>query len=218
MERDEDFYVFHFKTVWCPYNEDKHARDACVYAHNWQDFRRKPFFFSYTKEQCQNWESKNFIVAYSDGCKDEHRCRYSHGWKEQEYHPLNYKSKPCEDKKCNGNLECPYYHGNHDRRVVHQGNAQEMMRPKQRSQVEQLMDIGLQNLVISNVNHLKEFLFNQHLTGFNFYQLQQYFKELNLPPIVINYMEEKGVVPSDNMMKIRDSMQSMNIIVRPNMT
>ena len=80
------------------------------------------------------------------------------------------------------------------------------------------MDIGLQNLVISNVNHLKEFLFNQHLTGFNFYQLQQYFKELNLPPIVINYMEEKGVVPSDNMMKIRDSMQSMNIIVRPNMT
>lgn len=21
MERDDDFYIFHFKTVWCPYNE-----------------------------------------------------------------------------------------------------------------------------------------------------------------------------------------------------
>ena len=30
-----DFYMFHFKTVWCPYSDASHARDACVYAHNW---------------------------------------------------------------------------------------------------------------------------------------------------------------------------------------
>ena len=24
---DSDFYMFHFKTVWCPYNETKHQRD-----------------------------------------------------------------------------------------------------------------------------------------------------------------------------------------------
>ena len=117
MERDEDFYVFHFKTVWCPYNEDKHARDACVYAHNWQDFRRKPFFFAYTKEQCQNWESKNFIVAYSDGCKDEHRCRYSHGWKEQEYHPSNYKSNACRSGEACAKPHCPYFHSERDKRT-----------------------------------------------------------------------------------------------------
>ncbi len=24
MIKDSDFYMFHFKTVWCPYNENKH--------------------------------------------------------------------------------------------------------------------------------------------------------------------------------------------------
>ena len=39
---DMDFYIFKFKTVWCPYKEDDHEREACVYAHNWQDYRRDP--------------------------------------------------------------------------------------------------------------------------------------------------------------------------------
>lgn len=33
--KDTDFYMFHFKTVWCPNSDTTHARDACVYAHNW---------------------------------------------------------------------------------------------------------------------------------------------------------------------------------------
>lgn len=33
--KDSDFYMFHFKTVWCPYNETNHQRDQCVYSHNW---------------------------------------------------------------------------------------------------------------------------------------------------------------------------------------
>ena len=41
-EQDSDFYMFHFKTAWCPYEEKDHQRELCVYAHNWQDFRRKP--------------------------------------------------------------------------------------------------------------------------------------------------------------------------------
>jgi len=32
---DDDFYMFHFKTVWCPLADTKHPRDECVYAHNW---------------------------------------------------------------------------------------------------------------------------------------------------------------------------------------
>lgn len=35
MEHDADFYMFHFKTVWCPFSDKDHQRDACVYAHNW---------------------------------------------------------------------------------------------------------------------------------------------------------------------------------------
>lgn len=50
MERDDDFYMFHFKTVWCPFSDKEHQRDQCLYAHNWQDFRRAPFIFDYTKD------------------------------------------------------------------------------------------------------------------------------------------------------------------------
>lgn len=49
MDRDTDFYLFHFKTVWCPFTTPPagHVRDECVYAHNWQDFRRKPHIYEY---------------------------------------------------------------------------------------------------------------------------------------------------------------------------
>ena len=49
MIKDTDFYMFHFKTVWCPFNEkqESHMRDTCEYAHNWQDFRRKPHVYEY---------------------------------------------------------------------------------------------------------------------------------------------------------------------------
>jgi hypothetical protein len=65
---DMDFYLFHFKSVWCPYKEDDHERDVCVYAHNWQDYRRKPQIFTYNKEMCPNWPTKSFISSYKDGC------------------------------------------------------------------------------------------------------------------------------------------------------
>ena len=47
FDRDHDFYTFHFKTQWCPYQEKDHNREQCVYAHNWQDYRRKPYLYSY---------------------------------------------------------------------------------------------------------------------------------------------------------------------------
>ena len=115
-ERDEDFYLFHFKTGWCPFNYE-HNKAMCVYAHNWQDFRRKPRLFKYTNQMCPNWKSETFIVEYKEGCIYEHNCAYCHGWKEQFYHPLNYKTMPCLDiKKCLRSVECPYYHSEADRR------------------------------------------------------------------------------------------------------
>lgn len=42
MNKDSDFFMFHFKTVWCPYPEKYHKSqnemNDCVFAHNWQDF------------------------------------------------------------------------------------------------------------------------------------------------------------------------------------
>lgn len=79
--KNADFYMFYFKTVWCPWSED-HDKESCVYAHNWQDLRRKPHTCNYQKELCPNWQIDDFIRSYSDGCQNEYRCTFSHGWKE----------------------------------------------------------------------------------------------------------------------------------------
>ena len=47
-EFDSDFYMFHYKTVFCPFNLTAHDKSICVYAHNWQDFRRKPNLYNYS--------------------------------------------------------------------------------------------------------------------------------------------------------------------------
>lgn len=35
FEKDQDFYFFHFKTVWCPYPTCELSPNDCVYAHSW---------------------------------------------------------------------------------------------------------------------------------------------------------------------------------------
>ena len=116
FEIDEDFFLYYFKTGWCPFNHE-HNKAACVYAHNWQDFRRKPHLFQYSNELCPNWQSETFISEYKEGCIYEHNCGYCHGWKEQLYHPLTYKTIPCPDiKKCQKGMDCPYFHTEYDRR------------------------------------------------------------------------------------------------------
>ena len=118
MEHDIDFYMFHFKTVWCPFSEKDHQRDQCVYAHNWQDFRRQPHTFEYNNTQCPSWETKKNTKTYKDGCKLEYRCGYCHGWKELEYHPMCYKTSECripQGGKCRKS-HCPYYHHEYERR------------------------------------------------------------------------------------------------------
>jgi hypothetical protein len=79
---DFDFFMFYFKTEWCPFNHD-HNKAQCVYAHNFQDFRRRPDLFRYEVEICQDWQSGTFITSYDEGCKRLESCKFSHGWKEQ---------------------------------------------------------------------------------------------------------------------------------------
>ena len=118
LPHDPDFYLYYFKTEWCPFTQE-HNKAQCVYAHNWQDFRRKPHVFLYQDEMCLNWKSGTFISEYHEGCPHQQECQFCHGWKERDYHPLNYKTRPCAEKKlCPKGLECPFFHSVRERRDV----------------------------------------------------------------------------------------------------
>lgn len=120
MKKDADFYMFHFKTVFCPFNQFEHDRSQCEYCHNWQDFRRKPKQENYEMRECPDWKGDKFLTNYQEGCPRGKECGMCHGWKEVEYHPQNYKTQFCpelQDKKlCSRKAACPFYHSNHDMR------------------------------------------------------------------------------------------------------
>lgn len=65
LVQDSDFYIYFFKTVWCPYNSP-HDKAACPYAHNWQDYRRKPHECEYSNMPCPYWKSGTFILSYEE--------------------------------------------------------------------------------------------------------------------------------------------------------
>lgn len=108
--------MFHFKTVWCPYNETSHERDVCVFAHNWQDYRRRHEQYQYKHHQCEHWDQKSTIDEYTDACADGLLCQQSHGWKESSYHPDVYKVHPCPTLKDCKNRHCPYFHNQEEKR------------------------------------------------------------------------------------------------------
>jgi len=117
-EKDMDFYMFYFKTERCPFNHE-HNKSICVYAHNWQDFRRKPTapFPQYAAMLCTAWAPESFIYEYHEGCPRGFKCQCCHGWKEYLFHPFSYKTQPCQDiGKCRMGPDCPFYHGAYDRR------------------------------------------------------------------------------------------------------
>ena len=149
LKKDEEFYMFYFKTVWCPFNHD-HNKAACVYAHNCQDFRRRPNLFFYSSENCHNWKNDTYIKSFSEGCIHHEYCVYSHGWKEQAYHPLYYKTKLCPDElKCLKSPDCFYFHSSKDRRNPERNflySSNHYLLPK------------LENLIIwNNINDIQEY-------------------------------------------------------------
>lgn len=115
-EFDDDFFIFHYKTVFCPFNLTQHDKALCVYAHNWQDFRRKPDVFFYDPIPCPNWKASDFIVNYEEGCANFFSCNKCHGWKELEFHPLVYRTKPCAIKGCQKKADCPNFHDPSEKR------------------------------------------------------------------------------------------------------
>ncbi len=118
-EFDEDFFLFHYKTIMCPFNQNKHDKSTCVYAHNWQDYRRKPHEIRYEPISCPNWKTGDFVTNYQDGCGNGAICMKCHGWKEFDYHPLNWLTKPCpRGKNCNKKRDCTFYHNLNEKRSV----------------------------------------------------------------------------------------------------
>lgn len=95
---DLSFLFFRLKSVFCPFSWEKHNTLSCVYAHNWQDFKR-PFFAGQLPENCPDWVRDKIVLEYSDGCPRGFACRHCHGWKELDYHPARYKASAC--------LNCP---------------------------------------------------------------------------------------------------------------
>ncbi len=84
----------------------------CVYAHNWQDYRRPPQSYAYQPKLCPDWKkAKHLVVDYvMDGCVREFACPFSHGWKEKDYHPLRFRTEKCPNYYKCSKPECNYYH------------------------------------------------------------------------------------------------------------
>lgn len=112
MQVDLDFLFFHFKSEFCPYGKIEHNRFTCVYAHNWQDFKRP--FGNQSPVQCPHWNTSRTVVRYEQACPEGFACRFCHGWKERDYHPENFKTSLCENQNCDRKMVCSFLHPGFD--------------------------------------------------------------------------------------------------------
>ena len=63
---NNNFLLFEFKSVFCPFSKLEHDRYTCVYAHNWQDFKR-PFSEKLKPIMCKAWDKEKEILVYTEG-------------------------------------------------------------------------------------------------------------------------------------------------------
>ncbi len=78
LSRDIDFFIFHLKTHFCPVSAT-HDRAKCVYAHNWQDFRRDLSQYAYSATLCRLWDRRDKVVDYESACPRGFQCPEAHG-------------------------------------------------------------------------------------------------------------------------------------------
>lgn len=114
----DGFFMYKYKTRWCPVGV-QHEWHTCVYAHNYQDARR-PISIGYGARLCPYWSKKDTGAGYSQRCPLGLRCPYSHGAKEQLYHPHYFKTVVCRDlrgKACPRQRLCAFFHSRAERRA-----------------------------------------------------------------------------------------------------
>lgn len=113
----EEFFMYKFKTLWCPIGV-QHDWQTCVYAHNYQDARRQ-VSIGYGPRPCPYWAKKDPSAEYSQRCPLGLRCPFSHGAKEQLYHPQYFRTVICRDlraKACPRQRLCAFFHRRAERR------------------------------------------------------------------------------------------------------
>jgi hypothetical protein len=109
--------MYDFKTLWCPIGV-QHDWQTCVYAHNYQDARRK-VTIGYGPKPCPYWAKKDPNAEYSQRCPLGLRCPHAHGAKEQLYHPQYFRTVICRDlraKCCPRQKLCAFFHRRQERR------------------------------------------------------------------------------------------------------
>ena len=111
----DNFFMYRYKTAYCPNIANKHDWTLCIYAHRFTDYRRPPDHFVYSPEECKK------INQETGECPDGDNCGYSHSTAERLYHPLKYKTNPCDCFKkmmatCKRGQNCAFYHNTAERR------------------------------------------------------------------------------------------------------
>jgi len=113
-----DFFMWTYKTQWCPIGSF-HDWQECIYAHNYQDYRRDPRL-GYSTLVCPDWEKGNRNPDYCTRCPRGFSCGYAHGAKEQLYHPGYFRSVLCNDhfhgKRCPRGRQCAFFHKKKEKR------------------------------------------------------------------------------------------------------
>lgn len=113
------FYMFRYKSCWCPNRKDSHDSKSCIYAHHMRDFRRPPEIFKYAPEDCEflsNSTDKGWEL-----CPNGLLCNKCHTTIERLYHPDKYKRIYCDRSRCNKSEICAFFHSQQER-----GHAQKM--------------------------------------------------------------------------------------------
>lgn len=87
----EMFFMYRFKTQYCTQKNIKHDWAMCIFAHKPQDFRRPPDQYSNGPEDC-----KNIAEDAEENCPLGFKCKNAHSTYERLYHPLKYKTNPCD--------------------------------------------------------------------------------------------------------------------------
>jgi len=113
-----DFFMWTYKTQWCPIGSF-HDWQECIYAHNYQDYRRDPRL-GYSTVVCPDWEKVNRDPKYTSRCPRGFACGFAHGAKEQLYHPAYFRSVLCNDhfhgKRCPRGRQCAFFHKKKEKR------------------------------------------------------------------------------------------------------
>ncbi len=83
------FYMFKYKSCWCPSRKDSHDSKSCIYAHNMRDFRRPPEIFNYSAEECESISNnqQNNLEFTWEQCPNGLLCKKCHTAVEKLYHP-----------------------------------------------------------------------------------------------------------------------------------